>query len=1090
MTASPSSPGVAPAVAAVVVTRDPGPWLEETLEALLAQDYPNLSVLVVDAGSVEDPTERIANAAPSAYVRRLEAKVGFGAAVNAAVRMVEGASHFLICHDDVAPVPGALRSLIAESFRSNAGIASPKYVEWDRPDRLVAVGATTDWAGTVRGLIEAGELDQAQHDGVRDILVAPGGMTLVRADLFDALGGFDTHEAGGDLDMSWKARLLGARLVVVPAATVRHLITSPHEFSSEPAAGGALAEERRRQSEQSRYRTVLKCYSWFNLAWAFPLALLWAMIEALILAGRGRGDDAWATLRAPSTALRRPGELLKERRALQRARRVGDGALRSLQAGTRGQAAAFVRARASHLNVGARPSWSGTSVESPSDAQAGVRRGGFATRGALVLVGLLVLVVGSRNIVGHGLPQVGQLPATSSGWASIWRSWWSGWQPSGLGVAAPATPALALIGVAATLLVGAVGTVAQLLVLLPLVVGPLGAYRGARWWGSKRGQILAALAYGVVPLAYNSLSKGSWAGLVAYAGAPWVLSRIVELSGEIPIAPGRSVNIFAKIVALGALVGATAAVAPSFFYATLLIGAGLIAGSVVAGRPGLAIRMAGTTFASVAAAFVLTLPWSATVIASSSAVGGPGLGSYGRLGWATVLRFHTGPYGSGAWEWLILVAASLALFVGRGWRLYWAARLWGVALICWAVTWAGSRGLFPHMPPGVILAPAAASLAGAVALGAAAFEIDLPGYRFGWRQAAAGFALLCLTLSALPLVVASGGGHWDLPSEGASSALAFIPGSSKGEYRVLWVGAPSSLPMASRPFEPGFAFATSFGGAPTLAEDFATGSAGASSVLAMDLTGALRQTTTRLGHLLAPAGVRYIVIPDHTGPSGSGSHAVPTPTALLAGLRLQTDLSPLNVGDTHYVVYENAAWSPVRSVLPASALAVAGAAGVRQPTRDLQQTDLSAAVPILAGGDSGASGTVPSSGVVYVGYTRSSHWTLSVAGRSLRAEPAFGWAMAFTLPQGQVTSSAASLGYATPWTLRFLQVGEVVVWFGAAIFVVASRRRVRRDTNVRTDPPDEWFAVVRRPDGGRRNVSPRRRIPEVFAGDEESWVDG
>ncbi len=40
----------APAVVAVVVTRDPGPWLEETLRALARQDYPELSVLVLGPG--------------------------------------------------------------------------------------------------------------------------------------------------------------------------------------------------------------------------------------------------------------------------------------------------------------------------------------------------------------------------------------------------------------------------------------------------------------------------------------------------------------------------------------------------------------------------------------------------------------------------------------------------------------------------------------------------------------------------------------------------------------------------------------------------------------------------------------------------------------------------------------------------------------------------------------------------------------------------------------------------------------------------------------------------------------------------------
>src|SRR5438874_1240245 len=44
----------APSVVAVVVASDPGAWLEETLAALGAQDYPNLSVLVLDASANGD----------------------------------------------------------------------------------------------------------------------------------------------------------------------------------------------------------------------------------------------------------------------------------------------------------------------------------------------------------------------------------------------------------------------------------------------------------------------------------------------------------------------------------------------------------------------------------------------------------------------------------------------------------------------------------------------------------------------------------------------------------------------------------------------------------------------------------------------------------------------------------------------------------------------------------------------------------------------------------------------------------------------------------------------------------------------------
>ena len=46
---------VVPPVVAVVVTNNPGPWLEETLGSLAAQDYPALGVLVLDNASRRRP---------------------------------------------------------------------------------------------------------------------------------------------------------------------------------------------------------------------------------------------------------------------------------------------------------------------------------------------------------------------------------------------------------------------------------------------------------------------------------------------------------------------------------------------------------------------------------------------------------------------------------------------------------------------------------------------------------------------------------------------------------------------------------------------------------------------------------------------------------------------------------------------------------------------------------------------------------------------------------------------------------------------------------------------------------------------------
>src|SRR5690606_18000894 len=167
---APSDPAsIAPAVVAVVVARNPGAWFEETLDALVAQDYPNLSILVIDPASDEELKPRVARAAPSPFVRRLEDNPGYGAAADDVVDVVEGAAFYLMCHDDVAPAPDAVRILVEEAYRSNAAIVGPKLVRWDDPTRLLQVGEGIDHAGYAVPLVDRDELDQEQHDAVRDV---------------------------------------------------------------------------------------------------------------------------------------------------------------------------------------------------------------------------------------------------------------------------------------------------------------------------------------------------------------------------------------------------------------------------------------------------------------------------------------------------------------------------------------------------------------------------------------------------------------------------------------------------------------------------------------------------------------------------------------------------------------------------------------------------------------------------------------------------------------------------------------------------------------------------------------------------------
>src|SRR5690606_30684550 len=131
---------------------------------------------VVDAGSAEEVKPRVGRAAPGAFVRRLPDNPGFGAAANEVLEVVEGAAFYLVCHDDIAPAPDAVRLLVEEAYRSNAGVVGPKLVAWDEPRRLLQVGEGVDHSGYAVPLVERGEIGRASCRASLPIRVVSGRM--------------------------------------------------------------------------------------------------------------------------------------------------------------------------------------------------------------------------------------------------------------------------------------------------------------------------------------------------------------------------------------------------------------------------------------------------------------------------------------------------------------------------------------------------------------------------------------------------------------------------------------------------------------------------------------------------------------------------------------------------------------------------------------------------------------------------------------------------------------------------------------------------------------------------------------------------
>jgi GT2 family glycosyltransferase len=1142
-----AEPG-APPVVAVVVTCRPGTWLEETLRSLAAQDYPELSVLVVAVGDDDGAiANRVAANLPDAHLARAAAGTGFAQAANQGVEMVEGAAHILVCHDDVAPVPSAVRLLLEEAYRSNAGLTSPKFVLWDAPDRLLAVGMGADRVGVVNSLIEEGELDQGQHDVAREVFVAPAGAVLVRTDLWRALGGFNPGigQPGEDLDLSWRAHVAGARVIVAPQARVRHLQADKKGLRTGPAP---TPERLRAERERHRLRTLWTCYGFAALLLIAPVSVLFALTECTwALVHRRPGRHVLAPLAALFGSLRRPRELWQGRRRTQNLRRAGDFHLWKLQ--TRGSARframvrlrlerghelAWVAARASAapqdsavgpavttavgpgfppaapaplgavpasplsegplsegpLSEGpsseglsttgsvsngvpngassaglhpvsspAGPLSNGVSSAHPYPATsadgerrasaavlAAVRRPGsllsWKTTAITCAVVVVLLVIGSRDVLSQPLPLVGQLPSLSEGVGGWWHSWWNGAGAGGLSSSAFAPPGLLLMGVVGLIALGSANFAVHILVFAPLLLGPWGAYAQTRDFGSQRGRLAATILYAALPIPFNALAQGHWAGLIAYAVSPWVIGMLCRLGARAPYPFVPWDRAWPRLLALSAAVALAGSLAPAVVLLVPVLGVSLLVGSLLAGRGNGGFRYLVASLIGTVVALVALAPWSFASLGSwSSAIGTPS-GALHALGLSDLLRLQTGPYGGGPLGWAVAVAAAIPLLIGRSWRLALAARLWVVVVAFLGLAWAGSRGWFPVPPLELLLAPAGAAMVLLVAVGATSVEVDVPGYRFGWRQAVPAIGALAVVAAALPLFSWVGNGQWGAPPSGAESAFAFPTGSQAGDYRALWLGSASSLPLASEGSVDGVAFATSLDGLPTAAQLWAPAPSALSSLVAADLRWTEQGETTALGRLLAPLAVRYVVVP--TG-------AVPALDQLVTQLAQQVDLVPVGA-DPSYRVFENAAWAPLFSVL-APNIDLPAAGGPWAVASILQRLDLSADQPLAATSSGGrplavpaarSAATGPAPPVVVLGAVPEGTWQLRSGGRELADQTVLGWASAWALPTGTRTvtiSRESSLGQ------HVIDIVMLVVW-ALALWAAVLRLRARLGTQL------------------------------------------
>jgi N-acetylglucosaminyl-diphospho-decaprenol L-rhamnosyltransferase len=300
-----------PALSVVVVTFNSRDDVARALPALAGQLREGDELIVVDNGSTDGTVDEVARAAPVAKLIRNGVNEGFAAACNLGAEAARG-ELLLLLNPDATPQP-AFREAIERPLTEGRGWAAWQGLVLRDGGRLINTEGNRvhftgfSWAGGdgLPATEAAGE--PRPVDSLSGTCLA-----LPLAD-WRRLGGFppDFFTYHEDTDLSMRLRLEGGSLGVEPGAAVDH----DYEFSK-PAG------TKWRHLERNRWALLIRTYPGPLLALIFPALML---TELALLPISIAGGWIGAKLRADLELLGRLPRLLRERRAIQRARSIDSG---------------------------------------------------------------------------------------------------------------------------------------------------------------------------------------------------------------------------------------------------------------------------------------------------------------------------------------------------------------------------------------------------------------------------------------------------------------------------------------------------------------------------------------------------------------------------------------------------------------------------------------------------------------------------------------------------------------------------------------------------------------------------------------------
>lgn len=301
-------------LALIIVNWNSWDMLSRCLEKLEAQTRRDFSLLVIDNASAAPAPEDLLSSHPGARLVTNTSNLGFAAANNQAVALLEDAEWLVLLNPDAFPEPDWLEQLM------EAALKNPDYAMFASRQMMDSDHARLDGDGDachISGMVwREGHGESASGFEPREVFSPCAAAALYRRDAFVAAGGFDEDFFCyvEDVDLGFRLRLMGHRCLLVPRAVVYHIGSA--------TTGG-------QRSDFSAY------HGHRNMVWCFvknmPGILFWALLPlhiaanaAAVLALRGQRS---VILKAKFGALARLPAMWRKRRAIQKNRKASVAAM-------------------------------------------------------------------------------------------------------------------------------------------------------------------------------------------------------------------------------------------------------------------------------------------------------------------------------------------------------------------------------------------------------------------------------------------------------------------------------------------------------------------------------------------------------------------------------------------------------------------------------------------------------------------------------------------------------------------------------------------------------------------------------------------